>query len=384
MSISAADFLARWRPESVQWARQVLDVPEESSAEQSRRFALAQLARDGFMPEADAQQAILLLAGEAATATAGREGMAACQEWLKRQRRSEVEAFAQQFFRLPPAQRRQQWVELSQRCAFSVPLSARLEALEPGLDFQPVDLGGERDAVRSLAQFLQESFLLPPHRRAASRAIFLCNVAASPRTWQRAAQRLADRLPAVARLDAPFVHFLTGLVRWQSRIKKQERAERKAVARAAVRRTAKTSSGFKPWYVVPFIILLAQGLTLLNGPSDPSPGQPPPMPQTKPVGMEFDPNHFENWDGPGDPAKRGGDSVRGLFHVPADRDVFLEDYQWGVRKKSGPTEVSSEVPARPIPKSEQDLPAANPVGPDAEIPAPPEIPAHRDRYELRP
>lgn len=146
------------------WAAEQLGRPADAPSSELRQAFMKRLRGDDFLPPWRIQQAYQ-------AAESGRLAAQTSQElenWL----RPQVEEFAAGFFQLPPDERRQRWQQLLERCSFSSPLTARLRALEAGLDL-PVDIpAGNPLGCGSAHELLEEVrglFVLRPLERAARR-----------------------------------------------------------------------------------------------------------------------------------------------------------------------------------------------------------------------
>jgi hypothetical protein len=201
-----------------------LGIHESASPDEAGRAYLRKLREQEFMPPCPLHGALCVFQ-QKPLPPAAEEQMRIEEETRLR---AEVDAFADEFFRLLVAKRRECWKELLVRCQHLPSLSTRLQDLKGGLD---VDVGGlptEESLRGKLAAHLVESFPLPRLARAASRQAFLRTAAAELKSWEKAARCLRREWPAVAALDYEVVAQLSSL-RWRVRRRdKMRRRNRRA------------------------------------------------------------------------------------------------------------------------------------------------------------
>jgi hypothetical protein len=165
-----------------------------------RAAFLRQVAEDGGPPLVSA---LRQLTGKENAGLVG-AGTRAAAVALDRRQRGEVEGFAACFFALAPAERRQQWQDLMQRCRFSEAARQRLADLEPGLKVV-VPEGGD---LQVLAGRLTEVFTTAPPRQAAVRARLVADLRAEQPRWQAAGKQLARQSTVLTRLEPEALHQL--------------------------------------------------------------------------------------------------------------------------------------------------------------------------------
>jgi hypothetical protein len=198
-------------PDLRRWAAVQLELKPNTTPEQVRAALLRRLPEDAFVPPYRCQQAALFLICPADGAErALRQGQAAYDE--EGRLRIEVDAFAAEFFKLALRERRQRWQELRGRCAFSTPLTARLEGLEKGLDVALDNISAT--AVRELAVRICDLFVLRPVPRAMQRQELFRDMRMNAARWQAPARQLQKQAPQVAGLAPVLVQELAG---WKKR-----------------------------------------------------------------------------------------------------------------------------------------------------------------------
>jgi hypothetical protein len=341
------------------WARGVLGVPAGETADQTRAAMLARLEEAEFVPPPQWEQAILLLVDdppdEMWARLGGKEMLDAREAALK----GEVDQFALEFFALPLARRHARWRELTEKCAASLPLTTRLEALVDGLGVESPPVQGEPlSAVDTLIDEICKAFVLPPSMRAAKHKEIHLRASADPRQWQRIGRELSDRWPQVTPLAPKLLENLCDYVRVRKAAVKAARREAKQqVARSSVKNKKKVSLGA----IGGIVALLAFCVGILTGhnPNDQSRFLSSKYPNstrssqndTNKVNAEFNrlrkawmKDQKNNVLPPRDPNVFIGDSInqgkyalspsfRSLLSIPESIEVFVENGQFVFRQK---------------------------------------------------
>src|SRR5579871_6142019 len=145
------------------WVKKYLGLEENLSPAAARTFLLGSLPEMEFVPPLAWQQAGELCAGRAPTAAAE------LQLEYEQELRTELEAFAAQFFAIPWDTREARWRELFARSAAYPALLARLQALQPGLAIEPKQFASENPRALQLATHVAELFVLRPAERCTRR-----------------------------------------------------------------------------------------------------------------------------------------------------------------------------------------------------------------------
>jgi hypothetical protein len=199
------------------WAAEQLGVVADAPPAEVRAALLRRLPEAGFVPPPAWRRACRVLSGEAVHGAVDEDVRLAHDDRL----RAEVEEFTRGYWGLAPEQRRRRWETLRAGCS-SPPLTARLEALEAGLDAaaEPGGIGREGPELAELAALIRSLFVLRPAERALARQEFLLRVRRQPHSWERAAKRLRRRYSNLAALDPGLVG---ELLDWRSRRKRAER-----------------------------------------------------------------------------------------------------------------------------------------------------------------
>jgi hypothetical protein len=202
-------------------------------------------------------------------------------------------AFAQEYWSLPPKDRRARWAALS---AVAVPATRGwLSRLEPGLD-----IAGTPHAnplVRELEDAVRELFVLEPVARPARRAAWLADRSESHRDFGDAARRLQADAPELTGLEPlllwmlkskPPVFPIPGIdpsVAEAEQAERARRAEEKQNRAREPRRPVADSSDSSSWFnwklapaVLIFVSLLMRGACSVarNSSSSSSPPYSPP------------------------------------------------------------------------------------------------------------
>ncbi len=268
------------------WAAGLLGAHESASPEEAGRAYLRKLREQEFMPPFPLHGALRVFQQQPLSAAAEEQVRVEEQTRL----RAEVDAFANEFFRLPAAKRRERWNELLVRCRHLRTLSARLQDLNDGLD---VDIGGvpmDESQVGKLAAHLVESFPLPRLGRAASRQAFLRVVEngtlpADRKSWEKTARYLRGEWPSVAALDYNLVKQLSSLRR---RLRRRDKMEIRSRQRRFVRSDNAQKSDWRWLWLLVFIGgPLLRGITSTNSTNSPNPSSyAPPPPNYSPAFQE--------------------------------------------------------------------------------------------------
>lgn len=334
--------------DDLRWAREVLRIPESVSPEETRGLLLARLEEVEFVPPDPWEQAILLLADEPAEALwrrgEGQEPLRPREALLQ----AEVDRLAEEFFGMPPSQRRRCWLDLMRQAEFSPVLVSQLQGLAAGLDAVPPSFHTLRKPTPTteLAEQVCRAFVLPPWERAAWHEEISRQAELQPKAWQNAARHLRRAYPQLVPLAPKTIGRLSDLVRAQKAVAKRER-QRAAVPRAP------NGSQF-PWWIVALVVLALGRLASFNtnAPNPPSNMPPrftsPAEPSSKVPLTVLPP--FE----PGDPAaksakKISSEALNRLMNLPDDIEIY-EGPDGGItlRKRWSPQEpVPVDKPSEP-------------------------------------
>lgn len=253
-----------------QWARWVFQLPADLPAEEVRGEVLRRLAARGFAPPPVWRDAMALFDPPLERLPAdGRpplEYQRAYERWL----RKAMEAFAGDFFDLPPARRQAVWIEFSEASAPYPQLRARLEQLRPGLE---LDLAGLRESdprVRKLANWIAGLFTSRPLTAATMRRRFLRSTEADIAGWQRAARRLRRRHPKIAALAPGVVEQLADAKQRLARLRSGKRPAQPMVAQ----KRSQGGSGWAIALVVFAALTIGRVFSNLEPPKSPRPPIP--------------------------------------------------------------------------------------------------------------
>jgi hypothetical protein len=349
------DRLPECNAEGRSWARNVLGVPADAPAEQEQAAILHRLEEAQFVPPPQWEQAIFLLAADAPRELCLRHQAAEMQRAREIRLKAEVDRLAEQFFSLPVAQRHTRWRALSEQCSFSLPLSARLEALVDGLDVVPPEVpetSRSSDTSRLIKELVR-TFALLPSQREACHEEFLLRERAASRSWQSAARYVRERYPQLVPLGSRLIDTLNKYVRITTVTKIRDTS-------GAARRAARWVGANRMRAYLVFI-----GLTVLGGVIfQASQTRPPNSAKITPTFAGYDLRELEQAFRrptlpprdpalfPGTAANEGriyvGESFRRMFNIPADVDVFREQGQFVFRRK--PVSAPPRSPAIAIPQ----------------------------------
>lgn len=235
----------RWR-----WAAKQLGLSPQATAEEVRAAWLRRLPEEDFVPSSEARWALAALLHwppEGGWEVRVDEAAAAAEE---EQRRGEVEAFAAQFWDLPPAERRRRWDELRDLCAFAPVLRARLRLLEAGLDCASVGNDKQENArVIELAGHVRKLFVLRPGPRADARQSLLPRIQ-NDREWKVAARQLRRDQPALAALGNDLLDKLLSETPRLVHLEYGDNRVRRRVRQPAASNSGGSSSRYPIWIIV--------------------------------------------------------------------------------------------------------------------------------------
>ena len=188
------------------WAAEQLGLDENFSAGDVQSAFLARLRESDFTPpQAWVSAFHLLQRGLPDRWSADHEAARRSWEELLHE---EIESFAAKFFSLDIASRQQRWRELRARCeSFSPRLSARLAALEKGLEIDAAAIPREGSPIGDLAREVMRLFVLRPAERAAARRALIIESQGDADRWYEAACGLGFRYAPFAALDPAFVDY---------------------------------------------------------------------------------------------------------------------------------------------------------------------------------
>jgi hypothetical protein len=307
-------------------------VPENASSAEARRAYFRQVRESDFLPPRSWYHALRVLEGKPIPTELD-------QEWRLEEEcrlRAEVEAFAEEFFRLPVSQRRQRWEALLSRCQGVLALTARLQALKAGLEVEGQGLLPDQVFHGRLVEQLLHAFPLPPLAHAASRQAFLRQIegssaAADQRSWEKAARYLRAEWPALAALDRELVKDVSRLrSRLKQRMKMRQRSLRQRLARCErLAATADSSGNKSPWWVL--FVLIGAVSALVRGlqqPNNSSSSRVPSPNYTVPRDLKGFPNLEDLRRMP--PAPKDGVNPHQPFFETPPIDELLDPSQYDV------------------------------------------------------
>jgi hypothetical protein len=291
-------------PDATAWAAREVGLRTGATPDEARAAFLRELRDNGFVPPPTRQRAWQQLCGLLGSAPPA--ALFAEEARL----RNDIDEFAASFFATPITARHERWQELSQRCASSPPLVARLQALRPGLDVEvdPNSLGNPR--LQQLASHVAGLFVLPPAARAAQRQAVLRAAQMDILGWEAAAVQLHATLPALVALEPTLQGAILGWRGQQQRLARR-REGRTSSARARAPRPAPPAPTPAPsgagnraiGGITIFAILVAVRLCMGLGSDrtyapDPIPPQnfrmPPAAPDGPDINIKFEPANADD------------------------------------------------------------------------------------------
>ncbi|QEL18007.1 hypothetical protein [Limnoglobus roseus] len=172
-------------------AAAALDVPADADEAAVRAAFFKKLAANNFVPPESGTAALNLLNhGKLPLSIEG-------QLEAGRYEKADLEALMEKFWQFGPAHRAKLWGVLDRRCSDPA-VRETLTRLKPGLDVTVVRR--EDWELDKMAQFIRESFLLPPRERSVKRMEWLAEQTFGP-TLAARAKWLRDNDPATTALD---------------------------------------------------------------------------------------------------------------------------------------------------------------------------------------
>jgi hypothetical protein len=247
---------ARFAESTRQAVADALGLAANWSPEDARRSLLAKLADADFAPTPLIREA----AAAAGVFCRGQAPMPAFDRAVEEQLSIQVEALAESYWQLSPADREAQWQELTEGCASFPRLVARLRDLDQGLKLKlPTDLADPKQA--GLVQLVAELYLLNPGTRASRRHYRLAELGAKQELCETA-HLLTESHPELSQIDH-------GLLEW---LIFPQRPVEPVPAVPRPRSVNWTRSGYSSdnrskensyrwlWTVLPFCILCCSGL----------------------------------------------------------------------------------------------------------------------------
>jgi hypothetical protein len=191
------------------WAAKELGVSPTATADEARAAFLRRLPREDFVPPPALVRAARCLGVGPAAAPRDARARAEASRAEEDAVRTEIEDFADRYWKLSPAERRACWDALSERAAFSLALRARLQGLEAGLDVAGPELPPDADPhLVELARQVCAIYVLPLGPRVRAWQSLRREMRPRLRDWKFTARRLLDRYPSVAALQGDAVEKL--------------------------------------------------------------------------------------------------------------------------------------------------------------------------------
>lgn len=189
------------------WARETLELSNTIAPDDTPVAILKRLAASDFVPTDDWHGAIETLVPHEFTD----DGSVPLAYYFEREPlvRHKIEQFADSFFDLAPAKRRQQWEQLRRLSAPWPPLSLWLTHLQPGLEIQFPTVSQTTEEIRTFARFVGEQFRQRPGRKSAEYWEQLNTTFQDRKHWQGVAWKFQRQFPDQAHVFAPWVQEFT-------------------------------------------------------------------------------------------------------------------------------------------------------------------------------
>ena len=371
-------------PDWQAWAREQLDLEETSTPANVRRAYMQRLSDEDFMPPAHLPYALAVLEGRAGPPGANEETVWADVGDRQRQR---VEEFAQQFFQIPVANRREQWLRLKTDCAKASALVERLNRLEPGLALDPHGLAVADPHVRELIQEASKIFVLRPFEAAQARAAFFrqetFQSVVGMMDWEAAARALKN---SNARYEVLAPELIQQVLRWRNCASELARRRRSSAPRNPVSLTGKpqvaarvtkpvsnntTQNPSYRWVIYVFIMLAGGVVKACMGSSSHSPSTYQPdfkMPNFEEIQRQNqqqmeDQRKWQEFQQKQDQRKRLDDILKGL---PKEKRQEVDEAMKKLEERKG-VKLEDNDPAAPPPVLAPQAPNKNkPVAPAGE------------------
>jgi len=177
-----------------------LDLPAGSSPAAARSAFLSRLQRSDYLPAENWVAGVVLLDDSGKMPEEPMLFKAAAQS-RRQLLNQQLDAFAGQYWQLPPEERQRRWnefCEVSQQSDASITF---VQDLLIGLDVTLDGIDALEGRTAELAQLIRDIYPLRLPERVARRRAWLTKTAKSPGLWQNSAARLRERMPALAALD---------------------------------------------------------------------------------------------------------------------------------------------------------------------------------------
>jgi hypothetical protein len=251
-------------PDLAGWARRKLAVAENATARAGHATILRDLATASFVPATDWHEAFEIICRPARGRC--RSGRALWDEEARV--RTDVEAFATEFFNLGPSARRDRWEALARQCQVFPRLAARLEGLEAGLDVEVASVSLRESQLQWLGEQAAALFILRPPERAARRQTLLAEVRNQGSSLEKVARQFQRRFPALASLEPDFIGRLASWSKIEKSLRKAAKRQR-AGTRSGSSGTSRSGAGLG-WVGVLIAMAVIRGLSSLSHTSAPT------------------------------------------------------------------------------------------------------------------
>jgi hypothetical protein len=263
------------------WACSVFGLQPGAAPQEVRAAILSHLDDANFVPPWGWRQAIWLLSDPRSPQAWPESGYDAFHEALENNLAEDVDQFATRFFSLPRGPRRARWAQLLEQAATFPRLRARLAAFQPGLDAESGTPDAKNQQESVLVERIRRLFVLKPGAQEAQRRQWLATMTGD---WQPVVRKVRSKYPKLAQLEGDFLSALGSNKNGAAAVKPSAAiagnsnlaasfltAPRFSSAGPTPVRTragasSGSSSGWRGWPVVAFIVFL-RIMASLNSPS---------------------------------------------------------------------------------------------------------------------
>jgi hypothetical protein len=242
------------------WALAQFDLQPNLATDAARRELLKQLGPIDFVPSSDWDSALRVAGIAPCDGDWNGAAFAPALRAVEESVRENVDAFAAQFFSLPPEARRVRYQELLGQCMGMPAAAARLEALQPALEM-PCELPvGHAPRVVELLDQTRRLFVLPRQERASRRLAFLRQCRANLSEWNGPASVVQRKFARYAALEPALFRELSIPGDREKLRQKIARQRKRSLRKTRATQTVARTSQKTPWWIWVVVVMALNGL----------------------------------------------------------------------------------------------------------------------------
>lgn len=213
-----------------QRATRELNLAPDAGDAEIRKAFLESLGRDDRKPVSLPLHRSLRILGRASESITCQCVVEPFAEDLDKKEGEEVNEFCDSFFRIPPAERKQRWLQMSDSLRETSPYRLRLRQLESGLSVDLRTLMNASFEARKVAEQILVIFCMPLLDRPAYRRQVIEDHAVVLGLLRKGGEELRIRHPDVLNLDIRFAELLGLESSLLNKLKNQARVNRRKLA----------------------------------------------------------------------------------------------------------------------------------------------------------